>query len=133
MNIGNIHIHCLTGVCYQCIKCNFVILSGTVPTHFKHAVNGTSDSALDLSCTESWISIFRDCTMPFNRKCDQNMFGFCRLPLFSLSLSLMCLFSQRSDWRLLNPSFHMILYLKPGPCVRFGGSGFLKVGLCTFA
>ena len=83
--------------------------------HLKHAVNGTSDSALKkIQAVQNLGSQFLEIAqLSFNSKCDENMFRLCRLPLFSLSLSITWLLFWRSGYRLLNPSF-ISLDVTPG-------------------
>lgn len=46
------------------------------------------------SSPESWISFLEIAQLPFNNKCNENMFRLCRLPLFSLSINTVASFSE---------------------------------------
>lgn len=64
--------------------------------HLEHSINGRSDSALKIiQAVQNLGSQFLEIAqLPFNSKCDENMFRLCRLPLFSLSVNNVTSFSE---------------------------------------
>lgn len=76
--------------------------------HLKHAVNGTSDSTLKkIQAIQNLGSQFLEIAqLPFNSKCDENMFRLCRLSLFSLSVN-----NVASFWEIWLEAVESFLYV----------------------